>query len=194
MNTTAAKKDALRQKLVTALGSLAGYYYPNPDDAPNPGPWDPIIKTAIAKFLSPGPQPWKAGPFPDPWYLGPVPDPWRFAAYRHPSIYDAIGDPLSWVALNPQPLPPRELVVIEVARTAVERFSLAQEMADLTNDAGNERGIIIVGGKISQFVDDFCGTVVFKKIPIPGPKGPEAEKFPGRELVLAGLQFLNGVG
>ena len=176
METTAVKKeDALRQKFVTALASLAGHYYPNPDDEPKPGPWDPIIKTAISKFL------------------GPFPEPWRLTAYRRPAIYDAI-DPMSLVALNPQPLPPRELVVAEIARTAVERFALSQEIADMTNSAGNEQGIIVVGGKVSQFVDDFCGTVVYKKIPIPGPKGPEDEKFSGRELILAGLQFLNGTG
>ena len=194
MDTTAVKKeDALQQKFVAALASLSGYYYPNPDDPPKPGPWDPIIKTAIAKFLGPGPQPWKAGPFPDPWYFSPVPDPWRIAAYRHPAIYDAIGDPLSWVALNPQPLPPRELLVAEIARTAVERFAIAQEIADMTNNAGSERGIIIVGGRVSQFVDDFCGTVVVKKIPIPPPKDDD-DKFSGRELILAGLQFLSGTG
>jgi len=177
MNTTAVKKDdALRQKLVTALGSLAGYYYPNPDDAPKPGPWDPIIKAAISK------------------YLGPFPEPWRSAAYRRPAIYDAIGDPLSGVALNPQPLPPRELIVTEIARTAVERFALAQEIADMSTNDGSEQGIIVVGGKVSQFVDDFCGTVVLKKVPIPGPKGPEEDKFSARELILAGLQFLNGTG
>jgi hypothetical protein len=173
--TTVRKEDALRQKLVTALGSLAGYYYPNPDDAPKPGPWDPINKTAISRFL------------------GPFPEPWRIAAYRHPAIYDAI-DPMSLVALNPQPLPPRELVVTEVARAAVERFALSQEIADMTNSAGIEQGIIVVGGRVSQFVDDFCGTVVYKKIPIPGPKGPEDEKFSGKELILAGMQFLNGTG
>lgn len=64
----------------------------------------------------------------------------------------------------------------------------------MTNNAGSERGIIIVGGKVSQLVDDICGTVVFKKIPIPPPKGGDDDKFSSRELILAGLQFLNGTG
>ncbi len=179
METTAIKKDdVLRQKLISVLSSLSGFY-PNPDDAPKPGPWDPIIRKAFAKYLGPHPDPWRSGPFPDPWRI----------AGRHSATFDLLAS----VALNPQPLPPRESIVIEVARQAVDRFTLAQEIADLTTDAGGERGIIIVGGKISQFVDDYCGTVFPKRFPIPPPKGTDDDRFSGTELILAGVQFLNGV-
>jgi hypothetical protein len=62
------------------------------------------------------------------------------------------------VALNPQPLPPREAFLIAAARAVIRRAELLQEIAGALFDEGSERGIIIVGGYTSRFSDDWCGT------------------------------------
>ena len=59
----------------SALLSLVGQLFPNPDDANPPGPWGPVIRRAAERVRS------ILGPIPDPWnwVLDPVPDPWRAA-------------------------------------------------------------------------------------------------------------------
>lgn len=85
--------------------------------------------------------------------------------------------------LNPQPLPPG------IVRKVVDRARLMHEIANALSDGENQRGIIIVGGYISRFIDD-CGNGVIK-IPIP-KKGPIPE--PNRaldsiDLIEMGIQF-----
>ena len=97
---------------------------------------------------------------------------------------------LSWIMLNPQPLPPREIIAINIAREVISRALLMQEIGNNLNREGEERGIIIVSGFISRFIDD-CGNGIVKiKIPhrgIPEP-GPDPVITPV-ELILMGLQF-----
>ena len=92
---------------------------------------------------------------------------------RHPEISDAIGGGHSFgdeVALNPQPLPPRYAFLVSVAQALTSRVELLQEIADATAREGEQQGIIIVGGYVSRFVDDFCGTGFRLRYPFPGPR------------------------
>lgn len=97
---------------------------------------------------------------------------------------------LSWVMLNPQPLPPREIIALNIAREVIDQALLMQQIGNSLNQEGEERGIIIVSGFISRFIDD-CGNGIIKiKIPhrgIPEP-GPDPVLTPV-ELIIMGLQF-----
>ena len=153
-----------------------------------PGPWDPIIRVALERI----------GVF------GPQPEPWRvldrsarrlFAGIlaRHPEISDAIGGGHSFgdeVALNPQPLPPRYAFLVSVAQALTSRVELLQEIADATAREGEQQGIIIVGGYVSRFVDDFCGTEFRLRYPFPGPR-PHwfTAELDGIDMVVMATQF-----
>jgi hypothetical protein len=92
---------------------------------------------------------------------------------KHPELYDVIGGGHSFgeeVALNPQPLPPRLAFLAAVVRTVISRTELLQEMADAIAHEGERRGIIIVGGYLSRFCDDFCGNGFTMIWPFPGPR------------------------
>lgn len=178
-----SNENITQQKINTFVSTVLGVY-PNPDDPQPPGPWDPVIRTALER-------------------LGPSPDPWtsrfesnlaafRAIARKFPAIWDTIGDGrFDSVALNPQPLPPREAFALEFARAAVDRLQLIQEVADAVASYGDREGIIVVGGRISELVDEICGTNFPKKFPIPPRPGPDPDpRLSGTELVLMGSQFL----
>ena len=105
--------------------------------------------------------------------FGPSPEPWRSG--------------INEVALNPQPLPPKEAFAVEFIRNAADRLVLIQETADAIN-TGEERGIIIVGGKVSELVDFVCGNVPRRFPPRP-PRGDD-DRLSGQELVLMGAELL----
>ncbi len=177
-----------------------------------PGPWDPVIRAALRKVFGPLPDPWVFGPFPEPWVFGPHPEPWDIfdgsqlrhgsnvgwkAALasilaKHPGIWDVIGGGRRGeeVGLNPQPLPPRYAFLSAVVQTVVSRAELMQEIADVAERAGTERGIIVVGGYTSQFADDWCGNGFKLRWPFPGP---HPNWFPkelnGMDLVVMAAQF-----
>jgi hypothetical protein len=105
-----------------------------------------------------------------------------------PEIWDVIGGGFETVALNPQPLPPRWVFGVEFMRLAADRLLTIQETADVINQ-GNERGIIVVGGKISELVDFVCGTNFPRRIP--PPRGGKSEgRLTGQELVLMGGELV----
>ncbi|MFN0113114.1 MAG: hypothetical protein ACKVPY_00380 [Paracoccaceae bacterium] len=168
-------------KLYRAVGSGGGAFLPS-DDEPLPhGPWDPVVRGALARFraeiaarhMKPHPEPWKAGPLPDPWAL------------------------LASVMLNPQPLPPKAVWLRAMADEAIARAELMAELAE-GMDAGEDRGIIIVSGYVSRFTG-WCGN---EPIVIHIPKGgwppipdpdPEpwwrTERLGGRDLLALGSRF-----
>ncbi|MEO5651060.1 MAG: hypothetical protein ABIR03_14215 [Ginsengibacter sp.] len=99
---------------------------------------------------------------------------------------------LSWVALNPQPLPPKEVIAMNLARQVIDRAGLMNEIANGVNSNGEKQGIIIVSGYISRFIDD-CGNGVIK-IKIPKRRGPVPNPDPDPTLqpidfIMMGLQF-----
>jgi hypothetical protein len=128
------------------------------DDHPSPpGPWDPVIRQAVERAL------------------GPSPDPWRLASAsvlaRHPEIIDAIGGGfIDEVALSPQPLPPRWAFLSSISRIVAERAELLQEFADAISPGLEERGIIIIGGRLNRFADEWCGNGFRLKWPFPVPR------------------------
>lgn len=176
------------------------------DDHPLPvGPWDSVIREALEKTFRFGPQP-------DPWRVfGPVPEPWRPAGFRtnarwegilasilarHPELYDVIGgghNPLEEVALNPQPLPPLYAFLVSVAQTVIARAELLQEIAGATLHEGEPQRIIIVGGYISRFCDDVCGSGFRWKWPRPGPHPHWFDhELRGIDLLVLAAQFEQG--
>ena len=157
--------------------------YPDPDSEPlPPEPWDPIIRQALDKVF---------GPFPEPWR-------WSFQSARlrnlariKPEAWDGIDDRFSSVALNPQPLPPTWRFPIEFARAAMDRFETIQETAEIIGgENGGDRAIIVVGGKVSELVDEVCGNNFRRRWPIPRPRGGDL----GEELIVMGIEFVRGSG
>ena len=197
-----------REKLLLLVSQMFGGASVGREDEEHPlppGPWDTIIRKVSKRFFGPHPEPWRLtlGPQPEPWrsVFGPSPEPWRseinmiqiilgIIAARHPEIYDVIGnDRFNRAALNPQPLPPRAAFLAAVTEELIERVSLMQELADAMNQTGEERGIIIVSGKISEFVDgvdELCPRISRK---FPKPKGGSFDRFSAHELLAAGAVF-----
>lgn len=169
-----------------------------------PGPWDPVIRVALERMnvFGPHPDPWRVFSPGVPWQrmasvFGPLPDPWKVIfsriADKYPAVWDVIGGGHSFgddVALNPQPLPPRFAFLVSLAQTVISRAELFQEIADATQHESEQQGIIIVGGYIARFVDDFCGNDVRFKWPFPWPR-PNwlVKEISGIDLVVMATQF-----
>jgi hypothetical protein len=144
------------------LGGRIGYE--DPDNPSPPGPWDPVIRNAFEQTTL---------------RLGPFPDPWRTSR----------ASKLDWVALNPQPLPPRTAFLVELAKQVADRGVLMQEVADNIHHGGEQQGIIIVGGYFSSFVDFVCGSVGRPKFPFPPPKGVDGDRLSPLELLTMAAVF-----
>jgi hypothetical protein len=148
-----------------------------------PGPWDPIIRKVAKKVFGPQPEPWRSELNMNRMILGII-------AARHPEIFDVIGGGrFDLAALNPQPLPPRAAFLAAVAEEMIDRALLMQEVADSLNQTGEPQSIIIVGGKISKFVDEI--DELCPRIPrrFPKPKGGNTDRFSAVELLSAGAVF-----
>lgn len=180
------------------------------DDHPlKPGPWDPVIRAAVERtvlLLGPSPEPWRVFEgYPVPWRtrqsaLGPQPESaaWGVALTslfeKYPALYELIprgvqkrGEEAS---LNPQPLPPRLAFLAAVVHTVVSRAELLHEVAGAIADEGERRGIIIVGGYLSRFCDEFCGSGFRLIYPYPGPH-PNwfTTELRGIDLIVMATQF-----
>jgi hypothetical protein len=188
--TETAAPTIPREKFSTFVSGLLGHY-PDPEGDPQPpGPWDPVIRLTFEKVFGPFPEPWREvfSPHPEPWRLRfeSADERLRNLARIMPEIWDVIGGGgrLESVALNPQPLPPRWAFGVEFIRLAADRMVLIQEAADAIR-AGDDRGIIVVGGRVSELVDFVCGNHFPRRIP-PRP-GPDPDpRLTGQELVLMG--------
>ena len=168
----------LSARALTALVSQLTTGYPNPD-APDdpPGPLDPYIRRALERSV--------VGAAGGGTHL------WRVIAEKHPEIWDVIGgDPASQVALNPQPLPPRSAFLAAVIQEFTERMAEVAQIADLIPRPGGEKGIVIVGGHVAQFVDDICGNGLKVRWPFPWPAPPWfSDMLSGADLIVMGTQF-----
>jgi hypothetical protein len=78
------------------------------------------------------------------------------------------GAGIDRVALNPQPLPPRSLFLAALSQGLISSTELLQEFAGAMFE-DEERGIIVIGGYVNRFVDDFCGNGFRVNWVIPGP-------------------------
>ncbi len=187
------------EQLVSLVGGLFGGTSgnPNPDEPLKPGPWDPYIRIAFAELryklerqkLFPHEEAWRTlltlGAFNG---REEVTDALIPHSFKTSAIYSALLNN-SFAELNPQPLPPRAMLLVSVTRQVVERILLIQETADLLRQMGNERGIIIVSGKINEFVDEIDELCPRLKIKIPKPKGWHDDRFSGLELLAASTIF-----
>jgi len=81
----------------------------------------------------------------------------------------AANDRLARVALNPQPLPPREAFLVGAGEMAAEIARLAIE-ADVRGEGGGARIVY-------ETIDDWCGTPWPHKWPLPWP-GPDPDPHP----------------
>ena len=196
VQTTGETLTISRDKLLSFVSQTFGGASVGREDDEHPlppGPWDPVIRKVSNRVFGPQPEPWRS-------IFGPSPEPWRsefnvsqiilgIIAARHPEIYDVISDRFNRAGLNPQPLPPRAAFLAAVTEEVIERVSLMQEVADAMDQTGEQRGIIIVGGKISQFVDgvdELCPRISRK---FPKPKGGSEDRFSTLELLAAGAVF-----
>ncbi len=86
------------------------------------------------------------------------------------------------IALNPQPLPPGPdpYRAATLARAVITRAATQADFAQLLGNKHAENGIIIVGGRVRDVIDDWCGT------PVPGHHGPGPHFI---SLLAAGAQF-----
>ncbi|SRR5215204_249465 len=173
-----------REKLTTLVNQIFGgaNSNPNPDEPFKPGPWDHVIRKVAKEFFGPQPEPWRSEFKLNKIILGII-------AARNPEIFDVIDGRFTRAELNPQPLPPRAAFVSAVTEEVIDRALLIQEIADALNQPGEDNGIIIVGGRLSQFVDELCGNNFKVKIPFPKPKRGEDELLSGLDLIAAGAVF-----
>lgn len=140
-----------------------------PDDGPEPvGPWGPVIRAAVRhmSIFDPSAELWRN-------FLISI------LARQYPAIFDVpsqgvgplhVEDLLEAVGLNPQPLPPRQAFLESLVQTMVERLEVLQEMAAALSDDGEQRGIIIVSGYISRYIEELCGPGFRVRNPFPGPR------------------------
>jgi len=163
---TRPPKAQVSRESHNALRSLVSQFItggmPDPDNPQPPGPWDPVIRRAITRLqgrFSPFPQPWKVS--------GPLPDPW------------------SWVALNPQPLPPAPpemAFAIVFAEEVVDHVSRLQDIADVTQSDSPAPAYL------SRLVDDIELCPPYWKWPFP-PKKAGKTLFDPDDLVTIGVAF-----
>jgi len=104
--------------------------------------------------------------------------------------------PLAWldrVELNPQPLPPRSLFLKALAQEVISHTGFLQELASTLSTDGEQKGIIIIGGYVSRFADEFCGNGFRLGW---GHPGPPPQWFPtemtGADLIVLASQFALG--
>jgi hypothetical protein len=139
-----------QEKLLAAVRAVAGRTQGREDDDHPlpPGPWDPVIRTALERVISFDPQP-------DPWVrsseIAKLIS--TLIVKLRPELSDALKPHslVDLVALNPQPLPPRAAFLTALARTVVVRAELMQEIADAQGQE-EQQGIIIVGGYPERFI------------------------------------------
>ena len=101
------------------------------------------------------------------------------------------GDVL--LRLNPQPLPPRRghWRAANAARTIIAQVLNLHEVSEALASDGGEQAVGMIQSKVSDFVDDWCGTDTRPK-PFPWPWGPivrGTEELQPIELIVAGAQF-----
>jgi len=117
----------------------------------------------------------------------------NFIGRTIPGIFDVIPHgPLAvgqigrggLVALNPQPLPPKQRYLaasIELAQTVAQ----AAILAEVSGGDG--------GGVITRIVDEWCGTPWPRPFPWPGPIGPDPDPEPHPDWDIAGGRLAGAV-
>jgi hypothetical protein len=147
--------------------------YPDPKNLPPHAPWDWLVRRALQRLQ---------------WIFPPrISDPWPWRIVNPPGP----GPEPAWdqVELNPQPLPPK-LFFAAIAQEVIDRATLIQETANALTSPGEGEGIIIIGGYVSKFADEFCGNGFRLNWPYPLPRPWWFNgEVGGLDLVVAGVQF-----
>lgn len=172
-----------------SLVSLAREFlgdYPNPDYPQEPGPWDPVVAAAITRTA----RQMRTTVVREGGGLV------HHIAASRPAIWDIFGGgPESWVALNPQPLPPGNALATALADELMDRAVHAQEMADWLAPPGERQGIIIVGGRLQRYVDEYCGNDFRIRFPMPVPPPPWwRDRLSATDLIAMGIRFTGAAG
>lgn len=184
-------------QLLTLVANLIhGHAGREDDEHPLPkGPWGPVIREALSHSFTAYPSPPTTFALSNPGHFGRDSEFWlTFLAYLNPLIWEVIkGGPagpgrstFSQVAeqraLNPQPLPPRIVLLKALAQVVIRRAELVHEL--VTAIGGNERQLTASNGYIGKFIDDACGTDFWeyfklflawwlsqhRPVPFPGPQ------------------------
>ena len=118
-------------------------------------------------------------------------DPWEPPPGQQPPW--GPGDIDILLRLNPQPLPPRRghWRAANAARTIIAQVLNLHEVSEALASDGGEQAVGMIQSKVSEFVDDWCGTGTRPK-PFPWPWGPivrGTEELQPIELIVAGAQF-----
>jgi hypothetical protein len=166
----------------TLLNLVSSILEPKSPTLPLPPPqrWDRLIRQALNRILGPSPDPWRLGPSPLPWIeqlaagFRPPPLPWAAFADQAPDL---------------QPISVRYRFLVALAGEVINRVELFNDLVVAVDD-GEERGIIVVGGYVSRFADDFCGTGFRLPWLRPGPPPPWwFEELTAADLFVLGGQF-----
>jgi len=193
MNTEQLEQRSIHispEKLLAFVGEMFGASVGREDDEHplKKGPWGPVVREALKEtcalglhrefetVFGPRPEPWRTGRS----VFGPQPESaaWKLVLTslfeKYPALYDLIPRGVRTrgeeVSLNPQPLPPRLAFLAAVAHTVINRVELLHDIAHAIASEGERRGIIIVGGYLSRFCDDFCGNGFVLVWPPPEPR------------------------
>jgi len=213
MNTELLEQRSIHispEKLLAFVGEVFGASVGREDDEHplKKGPWGPVVREALKETYALGlhPEPGTVfGPKPEPWQtrqsefgLHPESVAWKVVLTslfeKYPSLYDLIPRGVQKrgeeVSLNPQPLPPRLAFLAAVAHTVINRVELLYDVAHAIANEGESRGIIIVGGYLSRFCDEFCGNSFRLIWPFPEPH-PNwfTTELRGIDLVVMASQF-----
>ena len=206
MNAEQLKQRSIhidREQLLSFVRTMIGGNRGPEDDkhALRPGPLDSLVRVALerAEIFDARPEPWRVFGHPVPWrtieaVFSPQLEPWKaileIIAAKYPAIWELIGGGPNFgaeVALNPQPLPPRFAFLVSLARTAISRAELIQDIADATRREGEQQGSI---GYINRLTDELCPREFRLRWPFPWPR-PNwfTEELSGIDLVVIATQF-----
>lgn len=183
MNTELLEQRSMHispQKLLTLVREMTGANLGREDDE-HPSPPDryaSLVRDALDRIPANSPHWTNFDPYPLPRGTSqPESAAWKVVLIslfeKYPALYDLIPRGVQKrgeeVSLNPQPLPPRLAFLAAVVHTVVSRAELLHEVASAIADEGERRGIIIVGGYLSRFCDEYCGSGFRLIYPYPGP-------------------------
>ncbi|RPE08080.1 hypothetical protein EGT74_13495 [Chitinophaga lutea] len=176
------KNHAFTREQAVQLTSqaLQAAYRPHPDDPALPsGPWAPIIRSALKQSV---------------FYTG-AGAALRAIAQRYPQVWDLWGNPLSLVALNPQPLPPGDIAfAFALAQEVIDRALLIHDLSVALRPEESGKAATAAAGLVQDFTDDLCP--VPPKIVIPRKKGPfpvppdAAAGWAALEMMAVGISFV----
>jgi hypothetical protein len=155
-----------RQQIAAFVGSLFDTGADHHPSRREPQRWDNLVRAALQRIPPPAPDPQTA------------------------TLVARFASLLDLVALNPQPLPPKAQVLGAIAQEVIGRTDLLQELAGSLE----QRGIIIVGGYVGQFVSEFCGNGFRLPWLRPGPPPPHwsHDELDSADLLVLAGHFAQG--